>query len=351
MLILDGHSSHYTHALLEYARAHNTVILGYPPHCMHALQGLDAVCFARMKECWKEAISTFESLHKQAVTKGDFTYVFGTAYIEAFTTESITAAFRVTGIHPFNRDVIALSQMKPSLPGNIKASFPLPQTSPVRAVMAAYRAQPPVLSHMQQDNESAIEPISPSPAMQHTEGPHLDPALYTPSKRIHLLDSSLASTSSGSCLIQKARITSAYEIAPPVLEALPELPQPDWSLLSNSPLSTYSSREQVHKLNDKLAESLQWAHDQILAYQLINEGAQAQLIVQDLTLRKLKESLFTKENKQKNDRTKLFPQGKGRVLTDDAFTEEIKRMDDARTAKEKGKEARVASREARKEAQ
>lgn len=50
VLLMDGHSSHYTRELLTYAKANNIVILAYPPHCTHALQGLDVVCFARMKE-------------------------------------------------------------------------------------------------------------------------------------------------------------------------------------------------------------------------------------------------------------------------------------------------------------
>ena len=41
--LMDGHSSHYTLELLEFARANNIIILGYPPHCTHALQGLDVV--------------------------------------------------------------------------------------------------------------------------------------------------------------------------------------------------------------------------------------------------------------------------------------------------------------------
>jgi hypothetical protein len=49
VLILDGHSSHHTLAFLEFAQAHNIIVLGYPPHCTHALQGLDVVCFARTK--------------------------------------------------------------------------------------------------------------------------------------------------------------------------------------------------------------------------------------------------------------------------------------------------------------
>jgi hypothetical protein len=101
VLILDSHSSHYTPELLEYARDHNIIILGYPPHCTHALQGLDVVCFARMKEVWKQVINEFETLHRARVTKADFTSLFGQAYHCAFTKETIEAAFKATGVYPF----------------------------------------------------------------------------------------------------------------------------------------------------------------------------------------------------------------------------------------------------------
>ncbi len=63
VLLMDGHSSHYTADLLEYCHGNNIEVYGYPPHCTHALQGLDVVCFAIMKECWKEELDTFEKLH------------------------------------------------------------------------------------------------------------------------------------------------------------------------------------------------------------------------------------------------------------------------------------------------
>ena len=56
------------------------MILGYPPHCTHALQGLDVVCFTRMKEKWKQVIIDFEVLHWAKVTKVDFIGLFGKAY-------------------------------------------------------------------------------------------------------------------------------------------------------------------------------------------------------------------------------------------------------------------------------
>jgi len=45
VLLMDGHSSHYTLKLLQYAQDNNIVILGYLLQCTHVLQGLDVVCF------------------------------------------------------------------------------------------------------------------------------------------------------------------------------------------------------------------------------------------------------------------------------------------------------------------
>lgn len=40
VLLMDGHSSHYTLELLEFAWANDIIILGYPLHCTHAFRGL-----------------------------------------------------------------------------------------------------------------------------------------------------------------------------------------------------------------------------------------------------------------------------------------------------------------------
>jgi hypothetical protein len=102
VLLMDGHSSHYTLDLLDYAQANNIMILGYPPHCTHALQGLDVVCFTKMKTEFQHEIQEFECLHCHQVTKSDFAGVFGRAFIRSFTKDTVKAAFVATGVYPFN---------------------------------------------------------------------------------------------------------------------------------------------------------------------------------------------------------------------------------------------------------
>jgi len=58
--------------------------IGYPPHCTHALQGLDVVCFAKMKSCWQSKIVAFEAEKMREVSKAEFLSVWAPAYVEAF---------------------------------------------------------------------------------------------------------------------------------------------------------------------------------------------------------------------------------------------------------------------------
>ena len=49
LLLVDGHSSHYTVEFIKYAREANIIVLCYPSHTTHVLQGLDVVTFAILK--------------------------------------------------------------------------------------------------------------------------------------------------------------------------------------------------------------------------------------------------------------------------------------------------------------
>jgi hypothetical protein len=267
-LLMDGHSSHFTADLLEYCLANNIEVYGYPPHCTHALQGLDVVCFAKMKECWKEAINEHKELHHRGVNKEDFVKVWGGAFLKAFTEENIRSAFKKTGIWPYNADVISPEQMKPAEATSTQSTFPLPQTSPVRAVMVAfnhydfteaglYLESPPRAgssnfpgSHSDRP-EPQLDTTQPgSPEMENNPrkrqiDPASNPDLATPSKRMRFLGVGLANTSSGSFLVKKACVTHLQMegiIKKPVIEHIPdELPIPDWSLLHfEAPLPSFT---------------------------------------------------------------------------------------------------------------
>lgn len=141
-LFVDGQVTHLTLEMLELAKQHNIKIFAYPPYCTHALQGLDVVCFASFKDIYEEELALFKETHRRKVTKADFAKVFGRAFLRTFTEESIKTAFRVTH-HPFDPSVITPEQMKPAAATAVDSSFPIPQPSPVKAIIKALRKNPP----------------------------------------------------------------------------------------------------------------------------------------------------------------------------------------------------------------
>lgn len=337
ILLLDGHKSHYTQDVLQFAHDNNIRILGYPPHCTHALQGLDVVCFARMKEIWKEEINSFETVHQRSISKGDFTGVFGKAYIRAFLPTTIKAAFEATGVHPFNANIISEEQMKPSLPTSIKGSFPLPQPSPVRRVMAVFRdGNRPADPDSGIDGEPPSQPTS--PVQQQNRHITMD---LTPRKRVQLLSASLKESQS-SYLISDPHITSSTKILSPVIEHPPPLPEPNWSLLHlPEPSLSYQSKANLKEQVSYLQASLYHAQQQIKARNMIIESNHAQMIIQDMYLHKQNLALQEKENRKKDDRTILFPNGHGRCLTEDAFREAIFQQNERAKQAVASKKARV----------
>ncbi|KAJ6570390.1 hypothetical protein B0H10DRAFT_1840242, partial [Mycena sp. CBHHK59/15] len=132
-------------------------------------------------------------------------------------------------------------------------------------------------------------------------------------------------------LISKPRITSAQQILPLVLENVPKLPQPDWSLLHPLTSSAYQTRGDLERTIEVLKDSLRKSKTQINACEGIIEGANAQLVLKGMYNSRLSKSLFTKENKKKKDKVVIYPEGNRRLLTDEAW---IKTIEDAKQARE-----------------
>ena len=152
-------------------------------------------------------------------------------------------------------------------------------------------------------------------------------------------------------LVGKTRITSSYEVVAPIVENVPELPEPDWGLLQDKSDSVgYQTRESLLVKIEQLTKSLHHAQVLICTHQVIQERTAEQLIVQHAYLTKLNQALHAKENKKSSDRTILFADGFGRHLTSE---ESISLVEGQKLRKEQEaaeKEQRLEGREACKAA-
>ncbi|KAJ7718838.1 hypothetical protein B0H14DRAFT_2643171 [Mycena olivaceomarginata] len=87
------------------------------------------------------------------------------------------------------------------------------------------------------------------------------------------------------------------------------LPEPDWSILRRKdPLVSYTRAALEDRCMD-LEKGLLQAHRLLGAHEVISEGQNAQLILQNIGMDKMKQTLFEKEKPKKNDRSILFSGG------------------------------------------
>ncbi|KAH7917907.1 hypothetical protein BV22DRAFT_1025518, partial [Leucogyrophana mollusca] len=185
-------------------------------------------------------------------------------------------------------------------------------------------------------------------AARRTLDADIDPTLYTPSKRMRLMTAALAKTASGSFLVSKTPVTSTSRIPRPVLEGPPNILNPDWNLVQSATPALSMPWFELECYGTQLQSSLGHAQRHMQGRDAIIEGAHAQLIIQDIFCMKQSQALHTRENKKENDQTKLFPGGKGQLLTSEEFMEEVEGIELKKQAKEVAKTSRRDDLEAKR---
>lgn len=55
LVLYDGHKSHVSLNLIEWAKSENIILFVLPPHCSHILQPLDVSCFGPFEMAWNSA--------------------------------------------------------------------------------------------------------------------------------------------------------------------------------------------------------------------------------------------------------------------------------------------------------
>ena len=114
LLLLDGHSSHYSLETMKMAMKDDVIVLALPPNTTHLTQPLDKGTFGPLKVRWRQVVHDFRVSHPgRVVTQYNFCRLFSKAWVEAMTVANISAGFLTTGIYPLNPDALKLPcQMK-----------------------------------------------------------------------------------------------------------------------------------------------------------------------------------------------------------------------------------------------
>ena len=100
LILYDGHRSHFSLDLIEWARTNNIILFVLPPHCSHILQPMDVGCFGPFQIKYSQECQTFSRCNGRIVSRYDVCALACKAYSAALTPANLRAAFAKTGIFP-----------------------------------------------------------------------------------------------------------------------------------------------------------------------------------------------------------------------------------------------------------
>ena len=103
LMVLDGHKSHISLAVLQKAREKELDMISLPCHTSHALQPLDVVCFGTFKKAFRAHRDLWIMEGKGKVVKKEHLAQWASlALKKALTSTNFKAGFRACGIWPLN---------------------------------------------------------------------------------------------------------------------------------------------------------------------------------------------------------------------------------------------------------
>lgn len=95
LLIFDGHASHVSLDVIEWAKENKVVLFVLPPHTSHALQPLDVGCLGPFKATYYMECNLFMARTRgEVITKYNIAELSSKAYLKTMTPLNVTSAFK-----------------------------------------------------------------------------------------------------------------------------------------------------------------------------------------------------------------------------------------------------------------
>ncbi len=115
LLIQDGHGTHISIDVIEFARENGIHILCLPAHTTHILQPLDVGVFKSFKSNFSKACTRYIASHPgRVITTDVLASLVAEAWPCSFTLLNIMSGFRKCGMFPFNPSAVDDRQLAPS---------------------------------------------------------------------------------------------------------------------------------------------------------------------------------------------------------------------------------------------
>ncbi|XP_041376339.1 uncharacterized protein LOC121388791 isoform X2 [Gigantopelta aegis] len=114
LLLLDGHKSHVSLDLVEWAKEKKIILFILPAHTSHILQPLDVACYGPLQKFYSYVCHKIMRQTSTAITRYNICELSCKVYSRALSAENLHAAFRKTGIFPLCRNVISNESVMPA---------------------------------------------------------------------------------------------------------------------------------------------------------------------------------------------------------------------------------------------
>lgn len=107
LILYDGHKSHINLTLTQWASRNNVILFVLPPHTSHLTQPLDVAVFGPFKRMYSLSCHSYMQQNPGlTISKYSVAELTAKPYNKALSTENLQAAFRKTGIFPFDKSTI-----------------------------------------------------------------------------------------------------------------------------------------------------------------------------------------------------------------------------------------------------
>ena len=97
LVLYDGHYSHISLELIDYAHSKNIILFVLPPHTSHLLQPMDVTMFGPLKTFYHQECQRYM---RQVITRYHICELISKAYLKSFTPANLVTSFKKTGIYP-----------------------------------------------------------------------------------------------------------------------------------------------------------------------------------------------------------------------------------------------------------
>ena len=157
LLVYDNHESHLSIEVLDKAKENGVTILTLPPHSSNKMQPLDVGVYKPFKTYYSQAMDSWMMRNPgKPISTYEIAHCVGIVHQKAMTPANITAAFRKTGIFPFDKTIFTEAYFLSSA----VTDRPAPSSDDGAEAMSTAVYVAPAENVIPQSNTSTSDPIT-----------------------------------------------------------------------------------------------------------------------------------------------------------------------------------------------